>query len=326
MKIEFVPTNPLSVLFGGFELQMIDLMNGMRSAGADVSIIDLAQKNNVPQIYHVWGMGGCRYDWLEVAKKKGVKICFSILLNYYDTLDEQARYWTSRIAGPMRDLHKKMSIADGVFVVNQRQADVAARYLNIDPAKIFIAPVTLPDCYFSRMPLGRGVITTGNICQRKNQLILARVCDQLKIPLTIIGHRLETERDYAEELGKVCSKSSVVRWIPGLERTSPELIDEYRRASVFALPSFNETQPTSALEAAALGLGLVLGIRGYAKQDPFRRALRVAPSSFDALSGAIKKAVDSPLEYGADISMMTKYKTSVVSEYTLASYRKIMSM
>jgi glycosyltransferase involved in cell wall biosynthesis len=70
------------------------------------------------------------------------------------------------------------------------------------------------------------------------------------------------------------------------------LIDLYRRAKVFALPSLQEGVGMVALEAAAYGCEIVLTNFGAPKEYYDSKAILVNPKSVDEIGKAIMKAMN----------------------------------
>ena len=77
----------------------------------------------------------------------------------------------------------------------------------------------------------------------ENQLKLVLACNQIGIPVFLVGGVLLGEEAYAANVEKLVRDYSGASWIKHLPPDSPELVSAYRSILIFALPSFNETQP-----------------------------------------------------------------------------------
>ncbi len=72
-----------------------------------------------------------------------------------------------------------------------------------------------------------------------------------------------------------------------------ELVNEYRRAKVFALPSLNEGVGMVALEAAAYGCEICLTNLGAPKEYYNRRAVLVDPYDIDSIGEGVLEALNT---------------------------------
>ncbi|WP_245869415.1 glycosyltransferase [Pontibacter ramchanderi] len=236
------------------------------------------------------------------ANRSGKKVVISALFPYYETLFEKAKFLASAAIYKVKLMREMARLADHVIVVNDVQAEVCQRYFSVPPSRISIAPNVVkneffaasgktdrPNQFTARYNVADFILTTGNVCQRKNQLNLAKACIETGTPLVIIGKVLDGETKYSQQLEQLIEKSSNVKWIRGLEPGSDELIDAYRACSAFALPSFEEQQPISLLEAAAMQKPLLIADRAYAYQKYYANALKVDPGSVTSLKAGLQE-------------------------------------
>ena len=87
------------------------------------------------------------------------------------------------------------------------------------------------------------VLTCANLIKRKNVDKVIRECENLDVELTIIGEGKELKN-----LKKLSTKPRFLGWI---ERE--KVLEDMRKADIFALPSINETFGMVYLEAMASG-------------------------------------------------------------------------
>ena len=302
--VRVVPLQPHCFAFGGFELQMIGAMESARSAGVDVMPLDFWARDSSFEILHLWGLDLQHAQTIRWGNLAGKKVLVSALVNYPGWV-QGLRFIASYLLGPGRLRKEMLAWVDGVTVVNEPQKTYLAQTLGFPAERIFVVPNIVEDVFFSKdentsdfdVGLKDYVISTGNVCKRKNQLSLVRACKQIGMPLLIVGDVLLGEESYGRALAAEISSCSSIRWIKWMAPASENLASAYKRAAVFALPSFAEQQPISALEAAAARKPLLLANRPYAKQELYANAALVNPDSISSIAETLRKVLDSPDGY-----------------------------
>ena len=300
MKVKFLPYQPHCFAFGGFEVQTLSTLQAVQKAGIDASKLDVWDKDSNYDILNCWGLGIANYENVYWANRSGKKVVFSALFPYYETLFEKAKFLASAAIYKVKLMREMAKLADHVIVVNDVQAEVCQRYFSVPSSRISIVPNVVKNQFFeasgqnaptnqfvTKYNTADYILTTGNVCHRKNQLNLAKACIETDTPLVIIGKVLDGETKYGQQLEKFIEGSSAVKWIRGLEPGSDELIDAYKACKAFALPSFEEQQPISLLEAAAMQKPLLIADRAYAYQKYYANALKVDPASVSSLRAGL---------------------------------------
>jgi len=296
MKVRALPYQPHCFAFGGFELQMLEAMRAVQQAGVDARPLDVWSRDAEFDILHVWGLAESQSPAVYWARRSGKRVVMTALLPSL-TPAMRVRNLGSRLWGRARALRELVSLLDLLVVVNEAQAETAETMLGAPPDKIAVIPNIVADQYFVSVESGGAsglgirdyLICTGNVCQRKNQLKLAQAALAAGVPLLLVGPVLVGEEAYAEALGRLIAGRESIRWIAGLPAGSPELLAAYRGSIGFALASYNETQPISALEAAAAGKPLLLADRPWARQSFYRGAHLVDPDSPSTIQAGIER-------------------------------------
>lgn len=299
--VRIVPLQPHCFAFGGFEIQMIAAMEAARSAGVDAAPLDFWKREPNFDVLHFWGLELQHKNTIQWAHKAHKKIVVTALTNY-PGWSSWLRHLASSLVGPARLRRPMLPLIDCVTVVNQAQAQYLTNTVGFPSEKVAIVPNVVEDIFFQFDESKHGgayglvdyVFCAGNICERKNQLALATACGTLGVPLLLVGKVLPGEEDYGQAVAKAMSNSRDMVWIQELGAASVELVEAFRGAALFALPSHLEQQPISALEAAVLGKPLLLGDRPYAKQEYYEGAALAEPRSVKAIAHALRKVMDQP--------------------------------
>jgi len=307
--VRVVPYQPHCFAFGGFEIQMISALAAVQAQGYDVEKMDFWSKDDGFDILHIWGYGLAHWPAAYWARKSGKRVVMSALLPY-PTFKCKVRSFISSRYGIGRAHKELLDLVDYVSVVNEQQAEMATRILGVPDSKVAVIPNVVDEKYFEPPPgltppiaIDRYILCTGNVCPRKNQLALSQACIAANVPLLIIGDVLLGEEAYGESLSLLIQEAPSITWIRKVEPGSDVLIAAYQYCAAFALPSLNETQPISLLEASALKKPLLAADRPYAKQKYYANALLVDPESV----ADIRRGVEQVIENGA--MHVTPYKT-----------------
>ncbi|WP_410506345.1 glycosyltransferase family 4 protein [Haloimpatiens sp. FM7315] len=143
-----------------------------------------------------------------------------------------------------------------------------------------------------RYKLNNYVLCVGCISVKKNQLTLAKVCNNLGIQLVLIGK--VKDKDYFKQ----CIKFNNVMYLGFMD--SYNIYNAYRFAKVHALVSFIEKPGMSSLEAAASGCNILSTIEGSAKEYFKDMAEYCNPYSeediYEALNRCFNRRKDSKLK------------------------------
>ena len=300
MKVKYFPCQPHCFAFGGFDLQMLNTLDAVIKAGVEASRLDIWSRDNDFDIIHLWGVGPYNYHLIDWAKKAGKKIIATVLSPYYDTFKSKLgffyRHFFPDYVGQLIHYYQ---IIDKIIVLNNLQLNVLNKYYRVPASKMEIIPNIIEDKYFEipkfnfKMEYGidNYVLCVGNICPRKNQYNLALACINLNANLVIIGNLLDGELTYGKQLETIIANHKNIWWIRELPKASEELVSAYYNCSVYALPSKEETQPISALEAIAMRKPMVLIDRAYAHQSFYQGAILSKSSSVKNIETALKRAM-----------------------------------
>jgi glycosyltransferase involved in cell wall biosynthesis len=280
MKVKYLPFQPHCFAFGGFDMQMLNTLEAVRKSGVDAEKLDIWSRDTDFDVLHVWGVGPSNFEVIQWAKKAGKRVVSTVLLPYQDTLRSNLGYWYRRFSSGRQLMHH-LKLIDRIVVLNELQLRVLKRYYGVCEDRIAVVPNIIEENYFkvpefdfkSHYNLSGYVLCVGNISHRKNQVNLARACIEMHQDLALIGNVLDGEDSYGQQLEALISGKDHIVWIKELPKASGSLVAAYYQCAAYALVSRKETQPISALEAAALNKPLVLMDRAYARQEYYMGAV-----------------------------------------------------
>jgi glycosyltransferase involved in cell wall biosynthesis len=301
--VRVVPYQPHCFAFGGFEMQMINALAAVRAEGLDAAEMNFWSQKEDFDILHVWGWGLAHWPAVYWAKKYGKRVVMSALLSY-PTLRYRASHFISSKYGIGRLHQDLIDLVDCFSVVNDKQAETTTSILGVPEDKVVVIPNIVEAKYFDPPSLlsppkniSNYILCTGNVCPRKNQLALAQACILAKASLLIIGDVLAGDEAYGESLSVLICDNPSIQWLRKMEPGSDALLAAYYYCSAFALPSLNETQPISLLEASAIQKPLLVANRDYAKQKYYVNALRVNPESVQDIRRGIEQVLANVDKY-----------------------------
>lgn len=327
MEIKFLPYQPHSFAFGGFEIQMLSTFNAIKQLGLNVNKLDVWDRDDNFDILHCWGLDMGNYENVYWAKRANKKVVVTALLNYYESNIQKFKFYLSSLIYKQRLIKEMLPSIDMVVVVNDKQAEVCRNILKIPNQKVSIIPNVVDDKFFNYKQSSNSenpyILAVGNICNRKNQVSLAKSCLEAKIPLLLIGKVLNGEEKYADELNNIIKQSNNITWIKGLKENSDELIKYFANCTALALPSFAEQQPIALLEAAVLRKPLIIADRAYARQKYYNNSQLVNPDSISSIKTGLKNVMDNPVSYIPDIQPLLECKSANVANAYSNVYHRI---
>lgn len=302
MKIRVIPGQPHAFVFGGFDIQMHRTLEVLQRLGVDARPLDFWSRDGDFDILHVWGFDADQHlTTARFAKRYGKKIVLTPLVQYL-TPRAYVRFAGSWLEGAARRRIALGKLVDRFLAVNELQGETLERLYRIPACKIEIIPTMLEDGFFETAPAPASLpgfadflLCAGNICARKNQLHLAEAAIATHTPILFAGDVSGGEEAYGAAFARLIAPHAFLRWNKWM--AWPELQTAYRASRGVVLPSFEEQQPTTGLEAAALGKPLMLGRRPYARQKFYRNAFLAEPASVAEIGRGLKALVAEPARY-----------------------------
>jgi len=311
---------------------MLAAMDAVRRRGIDIQPLDLWSRDSNYDVLHVWGLGPAHYATVDWGKRSGKPIVMTALLPYLSGVRGWKRRLASRFGGGALDRGIARSVEE-LVVVNIETARTALRLLGIEKSRLAIVPNIVDDRFFDPVPRSReedfGIhaffLCVGNVCPRKNQLAVARAAASLGAPLLILGDLLPGEERYGEELARFTRGCADMRWIRGVPPGSDQLLSAYSQCKGVVLPSFDETQPLSALEAIAMRKPLLLADRPYARQKVYEGACLVNPASNASIAAGLEQLGASPGICCPPLENLAECRRDRVGEAYVEIYERVVA-
>lgn len=328
IRVKFFPLQAHSLVFGGFEIQMLTLFDNLEkhsNQSIEVEKIDVWSRDGDFDIAHFWGLEVGNYNNILWAKNSGKKIVITVLLSYYERLVSIAYDKISKYIGYKKYQMEILKLVDAVVVVNDLQKKIAEKKFKISSERVFVIPNIVHDNFvkeaLSYSDEANYILCTGNICKRKNQVNLAKACSNANVELVLVGKVLPGEEDYARELEEIVDNSDKIKWVKGLPENSTELVRLVKNCRVFALLSKSETQPISILEAISMNKQLLLSNRKYSYQSYFMNAMKVDPDNVCEIQQGIKMVFEDYNNFRANPKFLGNFQGNFVAEKYVKVYK-----
>jgi glycosyltransferase involved in cell wall biosynthesis len=214
---------------------------------------------------------------------------------------------------------KKMK---GVFVRTNHEAQYISKSYGYNPAGIFKVPISYS------LPEPSSIPKKDDFClhvssiyqKRKNVLRLIKSAKKYNFKLILVGAK-GTSEQFAP-VKEMIGNSHLIDVLGFVPRD--KLINLYKRAKVFALPSLREGVGIVALDAAVYGCDVVITEVGGPKEYYNGLAKTVNPDKVLEIGTAIKEFMEGYTNQPALRKVIiNKYSKPVVASQLISSYKKI---
>lgn len=324
---------PFGIHQGGMELQCVKTCRALQKTGIDAQLLDYYRTDDRFDLLHLFGSTENYYDICRQVAGQ-----WPIVISAVTGAPNAARWrgpiWraASSLAAKVKlptsysRMREVYEMAAGVICLNQLEADFLMTTYRIPATRLKIISNGVdgtnfaadPKPFYDKFGLRNFVLFTGNIVRRKNPVRLAEILRDLRVPGVFIGRATSAEAEYGIRFRSIIEGASNLCWIEGLPDHDPLLASAYAAADLFCLPSTNETQSLSALEAMAAGTPVLLGDYPYAYQSPFEAAWRCDPHNRRSMETSLRRALDDSVSVRQslpDSYRWEKIATSIVTLY-----------
>lgn len=269
---------------GGGEVQLVQTSRHLEQQGWPIRpFVPWVDSLREAKLLHLYGMSPEGLSLARCARAMGTPVVLSPICWFEPgaLVRLAARPWGAakalaawsirsafpRLPGWRRDL---LRCCDRVLPNSKAEARQLVRLFGLDEAKIRVVPngvdlhTDQPTELDPRLPDSDFLLYTGRIEPRKNVLGLVQAARTAELPLAVIGDPVPGHERYAQECRQ--TGGTGVTWLPRLAYNDPRLASAYRKARVFALPSWFETPGLAALEAGLAGTPLVITPLGSTRE------------------------------------------------------------
>lgn len=283
----------MSLMTGGLQVQAVETCKALAALGGGMTaeLFDWSKTESPCELYHFMGLPDHLVRIAELVNETGRA---SVITMLFGGLPDgvQMRMAAARRALRSRVLNERgrdrvIAAAKSIITITDADAEAAHIIFGVERNRIKVVPNGIADAYFhctadawhKAYGAGAFVLCVGAVQQRKNQLLLAQVCNDLKLPLVLLGPVLPGQTEYAQRVGQAIRQNEPLggRWLQHLRNEDELLQSAYAACRIFALLSTDETQPLSIMEAMAARKPVLLLKASYT-QDRLFRELPQAPS------------------------------------------------
>lgn len=332
MRIGYI-LNPGALISGksnGIRSQAISWSNILRNKGHDVVLINVWNdyKLNSFDLIHFFGSGPWVNDLASQIKKRNPNLIFS------PVCDEVGGIWKSKVKSwvgfePLQlwskpyMRRKALSLFKAIFI----RSDFEGMYMNkaygVEESNLFKVPLSHSSQYLESIDYEKE-----NFClhissithERKNVHRLVEAALKYKFNLVLAGST-GTTSDF-EPLKKLIGNSKNITVLGFV--SDEKLIELYKNAKVFALPSIMEGVGIVALDAAVYNCEIVITDIGGPKEYYNGLAHLVNPYSIDSIGTAVKNALNNNnFQPGLRNHIMNNYSDGAIGDILEEYYYKI---
>jgi glycosyltransferase involved in cell wall biosynthesis len=259
---------PFLLAHGGLQVQIERTKKALEEVGLEVEYLRWWEPSQQGDLVHFFGRANPSH--IDFAHGKGMKYVMQELLTSQGSrsvthlrLQAAANRILRKVLPanyrlPLRwDSYRK---ADAIIAITDWEAWLMGELFDAPSNRIHVVANAVDSAYFSSRsaPSGDHLICVATITERKRVLELAQAAVRAKTPLKVVGKPYsESDPYFLRFLETVQASQQIVEYLGPIQR--PEaLAARLQGARGFVLPSTMETQSLAALEAAAVGLPLLL--------------------------------------------------------------------
>ena len=310
---------------GGGEIQIEMLNKYLTKKNIDIHKFDTWSPQIEPDIFHFFSCMGGSFDFCNYLKNIEKKLIISASL--WITKDTLQNYNYNQIKS-------QLLIADRIIVNSNKEKDLLSEVFQIEKSQFRVVYngfepdlLTYKEKQFDRSSeiphdWEDYILCLANIEPRKNQKILIEACRLSKKKLVLVGHI--RDKGYFRSL-ELDSNNSVY-YYGSVENHSLEFFKLLLNATCFILPSTLETPGLAALEAAALGIPIIVTSEGCAQEyfgeiDTYYDGKK---GDVKELSDLISKVFINPILGSVKLDQIQKFSWDKCVDNQILVYEELM--
>lgn len=219
-----------------------------------------------------------------------------------------------------KKINKILNISQYLLPNSKMEIESLNRCFSYDKKKNFVIYNGISDSFikeFKNETERKYVLQVGRIEPTKNTLLTIKACNELKLPLLIVGKN--ADQDYYEKC-LIEGQKGKVEFLDSQEHE--QLIKIYEKAKVHVLPSYRETPGLVSLEAAVLGCNIVSTNIGSAEEYFKSMVSYCNPSDFNSIKNAIEIEWNKPNNNILKNHIINNFTWDIAAKNTLEIYKK----
>ena len=279
---------------GGGEYQLLQYKTNLEALGHKVDFFNLWNPNlHDYDLVHYFSCVGGSEHFCNFIRSQNIPL--AVTSSLWITAETKEQY-------DIEMIQYQLSCAHVVITNSAMESETLSTNLDLPIGKFEHVHNAVDERFFSETYSpnfinkfgidGKYILNVANIEPRKNQKRLIEALSAFPdYTLVLAGHI----RDQAYFHTCDISNNSQVNYIGPLSQNSDELHAAYQNASLFCLPSLLETPGIAALEAAAVGIPVVITSEGSTFEYFGDKAYYVDHTSIDNIAETIDSALRSKI-------------------------------
>lgn len=266
MKVLFYAYPMIGQNYGGLQLQITNTFTELVKLGIEVKLFDpWNDRIEDYDVFHSFYLGDLSVlPLVKRAKELGKLVVMSTVYNSaLDYRKEKISYALSSIHSSLfsskRVQKEIVQNVDYFIALSEFEKQRILDIFKIPTRKVIVIPNGISTNFFSKdmednlfekkYGMKGFVLHVGQFTRNKNQIAIIEAMKDMKEKLVMIGQPVEMDY-YNECQNRLTENMSILET---LENGSSELVDLYKAAGLFILPSFREAYPLTVLEAGITG-------------------------------------------------------------------------
>ncbi len=338
MKIVYAIPRPMSIIYGGSEVQMSQTRANIQKLGVDVELLDYYSRDQLKKVdgVHIFGSDSSFYQLAQLIKAYGLPLFVSSIYYPVGKTRILQRYYSfmPRTSDQLRA--KVLRMADIVLPNSNSEAQLLHLDYKLPLSNIRVVHNGVDNnirkgdaqSFLTKYPQFAGirfVLSVGRIEKRKNSINLIKAAKNINAPIVFVGKPVDTETEYVKRFfEEAAGHTAPFLHIAHLNQDNGELADAYAACHTHALVSYLETPGLASLEAGSTGANLLVGACGPV-EEYFSGIAEIVDQHdvYDIAHKLQRTLVADRGYYGQEKTIQRRFTWSQSAEDTLKAYREI---